>query len=147
MFSTLLGYAGIHGAKGGTLLQFLRSVIRFYQSRRTAYYNPRVKARAPVQETEENGGKELPREKLKRIFSSMHQTSSKRLDQPHEDNVQEAEDGNLFFEEDIGIVETPVDYMTPKEYRTYQKKLRQEERRQREEEIRNLHQKGKCLQK
>ena len=128
MFSTLLGYAGIHGAKGGTLLQFLKSVIRFYQSRRTAYYNPRIKAEAGIEKDTEE--KELPGEKLQKLFSGMRQPSKRHTDPGNESEVREAEDGSLFFEEDIGIVETPVEYMTPKEYRAYRKKLRKEERRQ-----------------
>lgn len=142
MFSTLLGYAGIHGAKGGTLLQFLKSVIRFYQSRRTAYYNPRIKAEAGIGKEKGKSEKELPGEKLQKLFAGMRRSSQKRPDPGPESEVREAEDDSLFFEEDIGIVETPVEYMTPKEYRAYRKKLRKEERLQRKEEKQNRKEEG-----
>lgn len=137
MFSTLFGYAGIHGVKGGTFLQFLKAVFRFYRSRRTAYYNPRV--RIEVAEEKKAAGKEqeLPREKLKKFLSGFHRTSVHRAASDPADTLSEAaEPGELFFEEDIGIVKTPVEYMNPKEYRIYRKNLKKEERRKTKEERR-----------
>ena len=45
---------------------------------------------------------------------------------------------SMFFEDDEGYLEKPVEYMNPSEYKAYQKMLRKRERQRKKEEKRQL---------
>ena len=117
----------MNGIQGDTFIGFLLKVLRYKKRRRVAYYNPRVKKEADPGFTKEH--ELLPREKLMNLYNIY----KKNFDEKHQRNAEAAVSDELkhevlFFQDDIGIVDKPYEYMTRKERRDYernQKKMKE----------------------
>lgn len=134
LVSVPCGLLGFAGTNGGTLLAFISDFLHFRRSRKTAYYNPRVKTEyVPEQMTGEESSDLLSAEGLslavRKLRSSISDASAQMEHQRAQTNASSAAySGNLYFEEDKGIVEAPWEYRTAKERRRILRKMKQERR-------------------
>ena len=126
VFSGLSFFFGVRGINDEPITVFLSHVRTFRRNRRTAYYNPRIKleARSITKEKKTKKQEELPREKIlgafekyKRIFDRKQQERAKAFE---EQNAFDA--SNMFFEDDIGVIQKPDSYMTEEEVEKLEKK-------------------------
>lgn len=131
--SVIFGYLGLNGINGYSLLQFMKSYGYFRTHRRICYYNPRIKTEARPSSMQNEAEQILPREKLEKIWKNYQNTIAEKnrnaAVRAQNEFIDDRE--NLYFADDIGIVEKPVEYMTGKEYRKYQKELRKKARDER----------------
>lgn len=134
--SVILGYIGIKGINGYSLTQFIKSILRYRKNKRICYYNPRIKTEASPYNTANVAEQMLPKEKLEQFYKA----AKKKYDaKQRKIAVEEQKDiltdrRNMFFIDDAGVVDTPVEYMDNKEYKEYKKKLKKEERQRKKEE-------------
>lgn len=124
---------GLEGINGTTFLGFLKELVLYLRNRRIAYYNPRVKKEA-LPSYYKSDGELLPREKLQIMYKQFKDNRDKKhREQVTELNKEMNENAQgLFFQDDIGIVDKPYEYMTSSERRKYkkeQKKKAKEERK------------------
>lgn len=111
----------MNGIQGDTFIGFLTKVIRYRKRRRVAYYNPRVKKEADPSLNMEH--ELLPREKLMNLYEAYKKTFDEKHQKSAEAAVSdELDQDTLFFQDDIGVVDKPYEYMTRKERRSYEKK-------------------------
>ena len=134
--SALLGYLGIKGINGYSISQFVRSMMRYRKNKRICYYNPRIKTEASPYSINNSAEQMLPREKLEEFYKKARKNyDEKQREQAIEEQKHVlTERENLFFSDDVGVLDTPVEYMTGKEYREYKKKLKKEERQRKKED-------------
>lgn len=121
-FSAALTFAGLHGINGATLLEYLKAVAEYSRKRRTAYYNPRIKTEAVPSLLQADGGRNLlPREKLMEFYKKAMETYNARQAEAavRAQATGEADSTSMYFNDDAGYVDKPVEYMTRKEYRQY----------------------------
>lgn len=144
MTSAILGYLGVAGINGYTFTQFIKSILRYRKNKRVCYYNPRVKTEASPYSQKNLAEQMLPREKLEMFYKKVKSgySAKQRESALDEEKYILSDRENMFFEEDSGVIDTPVEYMDNKEYKAYRKKLKQEERRRRKEEKKKRKQKG-----
>ena len=134
--SVILGYLGIKGINGYSLTQFIKSIMRYRKNKRVCYYNPRIKTEASPYNTSNVAEQMLPKEKLEQFYA----TVKKKYDARQRAIAVEEQKGiltnreNMFFIDDAGVVDTPVEYMDSKEYKEYKKKLKKEEQQKKKEE-------------
>ena len=124
VFAVALGYFGIFGINGDSLLGFLSNVMKFNKGKRTAYYNPRVKTEAVSYDYDSDEDKQLlPRDKVIAMYNKYRDAFDEKARQKAVDQQAEADAQNevLFFEDDEGTVNKPIEYMTKKEYKAYLK--------------------------
>lgn len=120
----------LNGINGDSVSECLIHLFSYLKHKRIARYNPRVRIEAkPGYLTKENG--ELPREKLKRFIDDIQKRRGK----------QEAVSSEIydpiykeFFEDDLGVVETPDDLKSHSERRRAAKEKKRTEKQQRREE-------------
>ncbi len=131
--SVIFGYLGLNGINGYSLTQFLKSFCYFSSHRRICYYNPRIKTEACPAVMQKEAEQLLPREKLERIWKKYQGAAAEK----NRENAVKAQDEyisdrtGLYFSDDIGIVDKPLEYMTRKEYRQYVRELKKKERSER----------------
>ena len=109
----------ITGIRGQSLLGYLSNMAEFYRTRRTAYFNPRIK----LETSKKQKAAEPP------VFGRIRNGRLKDLSLPHAkerpEQADEAVDtAQLFFEDDIGVVEKPYEYLTFRERRNRDRKGR-----------------------
>ena len=117
---------GIRGVNDEPLTTFLSNVSKFNKNRRTAYYNPRIKKEAkPVTQKQLEENKDaIPREKIIAFFNKYKSV----LDKKQQEKAKLLEDANsfdaqnMYFEDDIGIIKRPNQYMSKEEAEKYDKK-------------------------
>ena len=130
-FSFGLGYLGFVGINGQTLLSYIQDWLMFRKKRRKTYYNPRIKKEAIFFLDEQKNNKEmLPRDKILAIYNQYKaQSDQKNRELAHEleKEFEQAED--LYFEDDSGFVAKPIEYMTAKERKLYEKQQKKLERK------------------
>lgn len=117
---------GIRGINDETITQYLSCFFNFRKRRRTAYYNPRVKTEAVPFYKQNN--KELPIDKIL-AFYNKYKTIIDKNSQQKSLNAQSQKkfDENLmYFQDDIGVVDKPREYMTDKEYKALLKQEKKE---------------------
>ncbi|MCC8139760.1 MAG: hypothetical protein LIO67_05605 [Lachnospiraceae bacterium] len=109
--------AGSFGFNGEYLSEFLLTLFRYAQGRRIVYYNPRVKLEAKPEYLEEKEKTLLPRERIQRFLGRMEETETE------EQYLWEANE--IYFEDDIGVVEKPEALKTGVEKRKDRRKRKQ----------------------
>ena len=138
--SAILGYLGVAGINGYTFTQFIKSIIRYRKKKRVCYYNPRIKTEASPYNQESLAEQMLPREKLEMFYKKVKSgyDAKQRENALDEEKYILSDRENMFFEEDSGVIDKPVEYMDNKEYKAYRKNLKQEERKKRKAEKKKL---------
>lgn len=138
-FSASFGYLGLIGVNDMTLGEFVYNYITYKKRQRKTYYNPRIKKEILTIFDEEETREELPREKIIALYN----TYKEKFDEKNREAALKMEQNSLsedeivFFEDDYGVVDKPVEYMNPKEYKLYmkaQRKQRKQEEKQRKKE-------------
>ena len=133
--SVILGYLGIAGINGYTITQFIKSMLRYRKNKRICYYNPRVKSEAAPYSLENIAEQMLPKEKLAEFYKnakSVYEEKQRKTALAEQSYLIE-DRKNMYFTDDIGVVDTPVEYMDKKEYKAYKKKKKQEARQKKRE--------------
>lgn len=116
-----LGYLGLAGIEGETLIGLIKNIILFEKNKRTAYYNPRIKKEACtcVFEREDEI---LPRDKILMMYDKYKQEINKKdQDKALMSQFSLNENEDMFFNDDEGFVDKPLEYMSKKEYKIKQK--------------------------
>lgn len=122
-FAAGLGYLGFVGIGGMTLGEFVVNFVNFKKRQRVAYYNPRVKREILSIFAEEEVREELPRDKIIAMYSQYKEKMDAKNRETMAKSIEEINnvEDNVFFEDDFGFVSKPLEYMTQKEYKQYQK--------------------------
>ena len=125
-FSAGLGYLGVVGINGQTLGDYVSDWLSYRKNTRKTYYNPRIKKEAVFFLDEQKQDKEmLPREKIMALYSKYKAHSDlKNRELAHELEKEFEQSEELYFEDDSGFVMKPIEYMTAKERRKYEKEQR-----------------------
>ncbi len=105
------------GIWGNGVLDFLIIMLRFFRKKRRCFYNPRIKQENQPVSPLSRSGRVIA---TSRISDLLRKTSGRNA---------EHTDETLFFAEDAGICETPVEYMNLIQYLRY---LRKKERKKKE---------------
>ncbi len=114
-FCVIFMFIGCEGINGGTLLDYFVELFKFLKNRRTAYYNPRIKVESKQQIFGDTSSRDmLPFEKMQEMYSQWQVKNREKHQQNVVNNKNESSD-ELYFEDDIGVVDTPWEYMTKKE--------------------------------
>ena len=122
-------FIGIKGINDEPITTFIGNIMFFNKHRRTAYYNPRIKleAKSVMAEKIENENKDaIPREKILAFFSK-YKTAMDKKQQEKAKAFEEAnafDKSQMYFEDDIGIIKRPSQYMTREESDEYDRKKR-----------------------
>lgn len=116
-------FLGIKGINDEPITTFIGNVSKFSRSRRIAYYNPRIRTdEKSISESElESDTNVLPKDKIIAVFNKMRKAISDRnIEKIEDDNNQNSLSNKpMYFEDDVGIIDKPVEYMSAKEYRKY----------------------------
>ena len=115
----LVGGGALMGINNDPLSTFLINTIRSNLKKRAAYYNPRIKFEAKSALEDE----ELTKEKEQQYKSIFDKYKEQMFNtQPIIDPKDiEIDLTNVFFEDDIGIIDKPIEEMTKRERRQYEK--------------------------
>ncbi len=126
-----IGFFCISGIKGQSLLGYLSNMLAYYRSRRTAYFNPRIKREKPVYKDRE--GQTAVRKLKDAAKKTVLHPAKIRVTAGSSDGIDPS---MLYFEDDIGCVEKPYEYMTLRE--RYQRKKKRRKGHGREKKIAGL---------
>ena len=101
----IFGGLGLHGVDGDDLFTFLKRWLRFHRTRRTAYYNPRVKTEAIMPQYEDSiSGDLLPKERINRLYEGYRHDLDRKQRRKEKEREKEAiEQGGYIFKEDLKI--------------------------------------------
>ena len=121
----ILGSIGIAGINNESIVSFIGTFLNFKRKKRTAYFNPRVKTEMTASTEEVKTASEmLPRDK----FISMYNKYKDEYDKKYRDKAlaeQERIGGmdlsKMYFLDDAGVIDKPVEFMTEAEYKEYRK--------------------------
>ena len=111
-------FLGLNGVNGDSLTVFFKVWFRFNRKRRVLFYNPRVKFEALPLIFEKNTEEPSPKEKIVKYFEKQKELQKKKRVSKNELAMTQTEDGLVFFEDDIGLLDKPDDYKTAKELRS-----------------------------
>ena len=132
---------GVLGLNDEPLSVFLANRIKWRNKRRTAFYNPRIKDETiPYIYEYESERASLPREKI----AAFYRKYKKDLEKKEQEKMLEFQKTNtfdetsMFFKDDEGFVDKPVEYMNSSEYKAYRRNLKKKERIARREEKRQM---------
>lgn len=120
-------FVGIRGLNDEPVTEFIYHAIKFSSKQRTAFYNPRVRheAKPYIQEIQNS-----KREKLMNIYSQYKEKTEKSNQEKsysyQNDNIFDS--SNMYFEDDIGVIDKPVEYMSSKEKKIFKKHLKRKEK-------------------
>ena len=134
-FVLLFGALGIYGIDNSPVSVFITDFINAKKNKRETYYNPRVKneVMSIFSNVRPKDEQMLPREKILEIINKyqkqMDNANQKELESESIYNKKE----KIYFEDDIGIVNKPYEYMSEKEI----KMLKKQEEKIRKENERN----------
>ena len=132
---------GIVGLNDEPISEYMANRLRWRKNRRSAFYNPHIKGEAiPYIYEYESEMQSLPREKII-AFYRKYKTELEKKEREKMLEFQKTntfDETSMFFEDDEGYLEKPVEYMNPSEYKAYQKMLRKRERQRKKEEKRQL---------
>ena len=136
-FSFGLGYWGFVGVNGQTLGGYIQDWFMYRKNRRKTYYNPRIKKEAIFFLDEQMSNKDmLPRDKIIQFYNKYKAHSDlKNRELAHELEKEFEQSEELYFEDDSGFVAKPIEYMTAKERKMYereQKKLQRKDAKRKE---------------
>ena len=143
--SVIFGYLGLVGINGYTFTQFMRSLMRYRKNKRVCYFNPRIKIEASPYSEQNAAEQMLPREKLEQFYKKVKSgyDAKQRENALEEEKHILSDRKNMFFVEDAGVIDTPVEYMDNREYKVYRKKQKKEARQKRKEEKQRMKQKNR----
>ena len=145
----ILGYLCIVGINERPLFSYVSAWINFNKTKVHAFYNPRIKNEARPVYIDSDDSNMLPRDKLRKVYEKF----KTKYDEKQHENAEKQqtllmEDRNtVYFADDVGIVDKPVEYMTPKEYKTYKKKIHKMQKKKEKEEMRYIQSRKKQMQK
>ena len=132
---------GVIGLNDEPLSDYMANRLRWRKNRRSAFYNPHIKGESiPYIYEYESEMQALPREKIMAFYRKYKE----ELEKKERERMLEFQKTNtfdetsMFFEDDEGYLEKPVEYMNPSEYKAYQKMLKKRERQRKKEEKRQL---------
>ena len=132
---------GIVGLNDEPISEYMTNRLRWRKNRRSAFYNPHIKGEAiPYIYEYESEMQSLPRERII-AFYRKYKTELEKKEREKMLEFQKTntfDETSMFFEDDEGYLEKPVEYMNPSEYKAYQKMLRKRERQRKKEEKRQL---------
>jgi len=123
-----LFFLGLNGINNDTFFGYFLTWFKFRKHRRLTNYNPRVKAEIkPFYESKKQNSAV---EKLKEIYEKYKQ----QLDlKQHEANFNVDKNARVYFEDDEGYLEKPIEYMSDKELKAIKKQNKKAERAARKE--------------
>ena len=128
----IFGYAGFSGVNDQNFTEFIYTFFKYQKRRRKAFYNPRVKeeSRPTVSDLQKENGDMLSRETFEKIYRKYLDNSQKKKQLEEESlDSQVFDDGTpLFFMDDEGMIDKPLEYMTSREKRRLDKKKKAEEK-------------------
>lgn len=128
--SVLAIILGIKGINDEPLTTFIKNLRYFNTSKRTTYYNPRIKTEIKsIGSGGDNSGQYiLPRDRIIALFTkykkALDEKNIKRLEE--EKGTNKFVQSQMYFEDDIGVVDKPIEYMSKQEYKDYKIKLKRE---------------------
>lgn len=132
------GGIGMKGIAGDPVYVFLFNLIKFQKKKRIAFYNPRVKTEKKfvlIEDEQNEVETNIVREKVlgmvESVKTSLTDKSLEKIEQMERE--QEESYSNLFFEDDIGVVEKPTEYLTSAEKKAAAKAEREAERERQKE--------------
>lgn len=145
----VLGYLCIVGINERPLFSYVSAWFNFNKTKVHAFYNPRIKNEARPVYLDSDDSSMLPRDKLRKVYEKF----KTKYDEKQHENAEKQqallmEDRNtVYFADDIGVVDKPVEYMTPKEYKTYRKNLHKKQKQKEKEKMKYIRTRKKRMQK
>lgn len=127
LFGGGLAALGMAGLGGDPVYVYLLNMIHFNKKKRVAFYNPRVKTEkksALIESEEEVVETNIVKEKILGAIDSMKTKNLEKVEQL--ERQQEEEYASLFFEDDLGVVDKPEEYLTKAEKKAMAKAAREE---------------------
>lgn len=114
-------FLGIKGINDEPITTFLGNVYKFNKNKRIAYYNPRIRTneKSIYEDDINKDAGVLPRDKIIAAFNKVKRSIAERSIEKIEDDKGQGSNDHMFFEDDIGVIDKPIEYMTSKEYRKY----------------------------
>jgi len=125
VFSGIALVVGIKGINDEPITVFLKNLSDFRKGRRTAFYNPRIKLEAKsVLNAGENDAEIIPKEKIMAALSKYKEKAERKEQEKAKayENSLNSKQGDMFFEDDIGIVKKPQRYFSEKEDASFSRK-------------------------
>lgn len=123
-----LGLLGISGINGDSCLGFIKTLLTYVKNKRIAYYNPRIKKEAVSFINQTNEIDVLPRDKVIALYKKYKET----FDEKERENIVKQQEKvkelglGIYFEDDIGVLDKPIEFMSKKEYKEYIKEQKKE---------------------
>ena len=113
----------LHGIAGDTISTFIVSYVKNIRGRKSCFYNPRVKTEMkPMYNGQEDKSViQVSKDKLQHMYTEYRKQQDTKLKSEIE---QAQQDNSLFFKDDIGVIDTPYDYMTSSQRRKYDRQQR-----------------------
>ena len=134
-FALLFGAVGIYGIDGSPISVYIKDIINAKNNKRESYYNPRVKNEInSIFINKSEGEQMLPREKILEIINNYQKQIDEKTQKEMENSLEAMKNNNAFFEDDIGIIEKPTEYMSDKELKLIEKQKRKEQANERKKE-------------
>lgn len=110
---------GAIGYNGEYPSEFAITLVKFFQRKRIAYYNPRIKLEAEPEYLKEKQRKILPRERIMQLLKR-EEVEDELQDESEEEYAWDSNE--VFFEDDIGYKEKPEALKTAAEKKRNVKK-------------------------
>ena len=129
---------GIKGINDEPLTTFFKNLRYFNSNKRTTYYNPRIKTeiKSIGYDLSNSGAYILPRDRIIALFTkykkALDEKNIRRLEEEKETNAFVKE--RMYFEDDIGVIDKPVEYMSKQEYKQYKIKIKREKQLRKEKQ-------------
>ena len=124
VFAAIALFIGVKGINDEPITTFAKNLSYFNKNRRTAYYNPRIKLEAKSVRMQEKSDAEIPREKIMAALNKYKEAIDKKQQEKAKafEEANAFDKSNMFFEDDIGIIKRPNQYMSKEEIDSYDKK-------------------------
>lgn len=119
---------GAIGYNGEYPSEFAITLVKFFQRKRIAYYNPRIKLEAEPEYLKEKERKILPRERIMQLLKR-EEVEDELQDESEEEYAWDSNE--VFFEDDIGYKEKPEALKTAAEKKKEREEAEEEARQER----------------
>lgn len=123
---------GVTGINDEPVSEFVLNAIRYKTRKRMAFYNPHVKPDCiPYFIERQSRYENMPIEKLRQYMAKYRQ----RIEDAEIERMMEYQSLNsfdnesLYFKDDVGYLDKPLEYMNDREFARYQAKVRKEEKK------------------
>ncbi len=117
-------FLGVLGFNGEHLSEFIKTLYHFSQDKKIGYYNPRAKVESKPDYLEEAEKQMPPRDRLLKLIGK--DASQEEEGKPFDYSSLAFE--QMFFEDDLGIVEKPDALKTPADRRNEQRAINEKKR-------------------